>query len=204
MSDEFGDQGKPGPGTVQSLNRVIRLDAPADVRAETGTEVTGRVKWFDVSKGYGFIVPEAGGADILLHVTILKRDGFNTIAEGARIVVEAAPRGRGLQALRVISLDTSVALHPAEMPPARTHVSVTPTSGMERLVVKWFNRLRGFGFASKGEGEPDVFIHMETLRRFGIAELQPGDVIFVRFGPGPKGLMAAEIRLEAGGTQGAH
>lgn len=200
MSDEFGDQGRPGPGAVQSLNRIIRLDAPADVRAETGIEVIGRVKWFDVSKGYGFIVPEAGGADILLHVTILKRDGFNTIAEGARIVVEAAPRGRGLQALRVISLDTSVALHPAEMPPARTHVSVTPTSGMERLVVKWFNRLRGFGFASKGEGEPDVFIHMETLRRFGIAELQPGDVIFVRFGPGPKGLMAAEIRLEAGGT----
>ena len=84
------------------------------------------------------------------------------------------------------------------MPPARTHVTVAPTSGLERAQVKWFNRLRGFGFLTRGEGTPDIFVHMETLRRFGMTELRPGQFVLVRFGPGPKGLMAAEVRPESG------
>src|SRR5260221_437708 len=82
----------------------------------------------------------------------------------------------------------------------RTHVSVTPTSGLERAQVKWFNRLRGFGFLTCGEGTPDIFVHMETLRRFGMTELRPGQYVLVRFGPGSKGMMAAEIQPESGAT----
>src|SRR6188508_3344958 len=85
--------------------------------------------------------------------------------------------------------------------PPCTHVTVTPTSGLERAQVKWFNRLRGFGFLTRGEGTPDIFVHMETLRRYGLAELRPGQTVLVRFGPGPKGLMAAEVRPD-GGPQG--
>jgi CspA family cold shock protein len=95
-------------------------------------------------------------------------------------------------------MDESTAVHPAQMPPPRTHVTVAPTSGLERAQVKWFNRLRGFGFLTRGEGTPDIFVHMETLRRFGLAELRPGQFVLVRFGPGPKGLMAAEVRPETG------
>lgn len=204
MSDEFGESGRPPIGPIQSLNRVVRLDGPAGGASEIPVEVTGFVKWFDVSKGYGFVVPEAGGQDILLHVTVLKRDGFNTIAEGARIVLEAIEKSRGRQAVRVLSIDTSAGRHPSEMPMARTNVSVAPTSGLERMVVKWFNRLRGFGFVSKGEGAPDVFVHMETLRRYGLVELIPGQTVLVRYGPGPKGLMAAEIRLEDGAVASSH
>jgi len=204
MSDEFGESGRPPIGPIQSLNRVVRLDGPASGASEIPVEIAGFVKWFDVSKGYGFVVPEAGGQDILLHVTILKRDGFNTIAEGARIVLEAIEKSRGRQAVRVLSIDTSAGRHPSEMPMARTNVSVAPTSGLERMVVKWFNRLRGFGFVSKGEGAPDVFVHMETLRRYGLVELIPGQTVLVRYGPGPKGLMAAEIRLEDGGAISSH
>ena len=159
-------------------------------------ELSGVIKWFDVSKGYGFIVPDNGMPDILLHVTCLRRDGFQVAYQGARVVVEVLQRPRGLQAFRVLSMDKSTAVHPAQMPPPRTHVTVTPTSGLERAQVKWFNRLRGFGFLTRGEGTPDIFVHMETLRRFGITELRPGQFVLVRFGPGANGLMAAEVRAE--------
>jgi CspA family cold shock protein len=172
--------------------------AVGDIGDETASviELTGVIKWFDVSKGYGFIVPDNGMPDILLHVTCLRRDGFQVAYEGARVVVEVLQRARGLQAFRVLSMDESTAVHPAQMPPPRTHVTVTATSGLERAQVKWFNRLRGFGFLTRGEGTPDIFVHMETLRRFGLTELRPGQFVLVRYGPGSKGLMAAEVRPE--------
>ncbi len=178
---------------------VSRIDAaversPAEERPIDLIEVAGQIKWFDVSKGFGFIVPDGGGADILLHVTVLRRDGFQTAPEGARVVVEAQQRARGMQAFRVISLDESTAIHPAQLPPARTHVQVVPSGGFEIAVVKWFNRIRGFGFVTRGEGTEDIFVHMETLRKYGIMDLKPGDSLLVRFGPGSKGLMAAEVR----------
>jgi len=161
-------------------------------------ELTGVIKWFDVSKGYGFIVPDNGLPDILLHVTCLRRDGYQTAYEGARVVCEVLQRPKGLQAFRILSMDETTAVHPAQMPPTRTHVTVVPTSGLERAQVKWFNRLRGFGFLTRGEGTADIFVHMETLRRFGITELRPGQTVLVRFGTGAKGLMAAEVRPDGG------
>jgi len=183
----------PGAGYIgpESLAEL------GDDAAVSVIELTGVIKWFDVSKGYGFIVPDNGLPDVLLHVTCLRRDGFQTAYEGARVVCEVLQRPKGLQAFRVLSMDESTAIHPSQVPP-RTHVSVTPTSGLERAQVKWFNRLRGFGFLTRGEGTPDIFVHMETLRRYGLTELRPGQTVLVRYGPGPKGLMAAEVRPDSG------
>jgi CspA family cold shock protein len=167
-------------------------------------EISGVIKWFDASKGYGFIVPDNGWPDVLLHVTVLRRDGYQTAYEGARLVCECVQRAKGYQAFRILSMDESTAIHPAQMLPPRTHVSVTPTSGLERAQVKWFNRLRGFGFLTCGEGTPDIFVHMETLRRFGMTELRPGQYVLVRFGPGSKGMMAAEIQPESGTGLSSH
>ena len=167
---------------------------PGDAEGLELIELVGEIKWFDVAKGYGFIVPDNGLPDVLIHVTTLRRDGFSAAREGARIVCEAVKRAKGLQVFRLKSLDMSTAVHPAQTPPARTHVQVVPNSGFEIAIVKWFNRVKGFGFLTRGEGTSDIFIHMETLRRFGITELKPGDSVLVRFGDGPKGLMAAEIR----------
>ncbi|CAN2533054.1 cold-shock protein [Methylosinus sp.] len=157
-------------------------------------EVSGTIKWFDVSKGYGFVVPDDGGADILLHVTILRRSGFQSAYEGARVVCEVQNRVKGMQVFRVIGMDESTAVHPSQNGVARTHVQVAPSSGYEIAIVKWFNRVKGFGFLTRGEGTDDIFLHMETVRRFGLAELKPGDSVLVRYGDGPKGLMATEVR----------
>lgn len=197
MSDDFGSKSFGSrfltPGAARDVDRAD--DAPLDL-----VEIAGRIKWFDVSKGFGFIVPDNGTPDVLLHVSCLRRDGYQTAPEGARIVVEAVERPRGYQAFRVLSMDLTTATHPSQLPPARTHVQVTPQGGFERVIVKWFNRLRGFGFVTRGDGTEDIFVHMETLRRTGIAELIPGDTVFVRFGNGPKGLMAAEVRLAENGN----
>jgi CspA family cold shock protein len=156
-------------------------------------EITGVIKWFDVAKGFGFIIPDNGMKDVLLHVTCLRRDGYQTVLEGSRIVALIQKRDRGYQAFRILSMDQSTAIHPSQLPPIKTHVQVTPTSGLERVLVKWFNRTKGFGFLTRGDGTEDIFIHMETLRRFGLTELRPGQTVLVRFGDGDKGLMAAEI-----------
>jgi cold shock protein len=156
--------------------------------------VIGFVKWFDVARGYGFIIPDNGAQDVLLHLSCLKRDGFEAPMEGARVTCDAVERQKGMQCLRVIDVDTSTAIHPVERV-SRTHVQVVPNSSWTRCRVKWFNRARGFGFVSEGEGAPDIFVHMEILRKTAIAELSPDDWVYVRFGDGPKGKMAAEVRL---------
>ena len=86
-------------------------------------EVAGAIKWFDASKGYGFIIPDNGMPDILLHVTCLRRDGFQTAYEGARVVCEVLDRPKGLQAFHVLCMDDTTAVHPPQIRPSRTHTT---------------------------------------------------------------------------------
>ena len=117
------------------------------------TEITGVLKWFDVAKGFGFIVPDNGTQDVLLHVSCLRRDGYQTILEGTRIVALIQRGGRGFQAFRILSMDQSTAVHPSQMPPVPPHVQVPASSGLERAIVTGFNRTTGFGFLPRGEGK---------------------------------------------------
>ena len=161
---------------------------------EIPLEVTGLVKWFDLSKGYGFIKPSSGAeSDILLHQTCVRQSGFKAAYEGARVVCEAVQGPKGLQARRVISLDNSTAAPQLAAAPTRGRYLAEPKGPSFAATVKWFNRGKGYGFVSRGPNTPDIFIHMETLRRYGIRELRQGQMVKVRTGDGPKGELAAEI-----------
>jgi CspA family cold shock protein len=197
LSEEF-DKTRMGLPFASALPEASELSRPVGL-----VEVAGRVKWFDVAKGYGFIIPDNGEADVLIHVTVLRRDGFSTLLEGARVVAEAQRRDRGLQVFRVLSVTQSEPPPVAPAALARPRVPATAVGGFEIVIIKWFNRSRGFGFLTRGEGTEDIFVHMETLRRYGFIDPKPGDSMLARFGPGPKGLLAAEVRPLDGGVRPA-
>src|SRR5437763_8956655 len=93
-------------------------DLAAELADETASviEIAGAIKWFDVSKGYGFIIPDNGSPDVLLHVTCLRRDGYQTAYEGARVVCEVLQRPKRLQAFRILWMDGWTGVHAGRVP----------------------------------------------------------------------------------------
>lgn len=164
--------------------------------------VTGRVKWFDATRGFGFLVSDEIEGDVLLHFSVLREHGRRSLPEGA--IVECVPvrLERGLQAKRILSIDLSSALPQqprSSMPPSERadRRALAETAGeFEPVEVKWFNRVRGYGFVKRPDesGGEDVFVHMETVRSAQLPELQPGQKLEARVAPSAKGLTAIELR----------
>ena len=153
--------------------------------------VRGHVKWFDTTKGYGFVVSTDGEGDILLHSNVLRAFGFTSVAEGAEIVLQVQVTERGRQAVEVMDIVPAA----TNEGPVPIVVPETEAAGpLEPARVKWFDRVKGFGFVNIYGRPEDVFLHMETLRQYGYGEVVAGDVLAVRVTAGPRGPMVYEVR----------
>jgi CspA family cold shock protein len=152
----------------------------ADVEAELPIAMSGRVKWFDAVKGYGFIVPEPGSAvtgDVLLHVSTLRKLDRDQLPEGARMTCAVVRRERGYQVSEIVSIDLGSYALPA----------------VEPVRVKWFNKVKGYGFVQRPEGGEDIFLHIVTLRKALLDDVAPGQPLVCRISSGEKGRHVIEI-----------
>jgi CspA family cold shock protein len=164
--------------------------------------IVGRVKWFDATRGFGFLVSEQVDGDVLLHFSVLRDHGRRSVPEGAIIECVPVRLERGLQAKKVLSIDISSALpqQPRSSMPggerADRKALADSAGAFEPVEVKWFNRVRGYGFVKRPDelGGEDVFVHMETVRISHLPELQPGQQLEARIAPSSKGLTAVELR----------
>lgn len=163
---------------------------------DTGTQrqVQGQVKWFDPTKGFGFVISEEGGPDILLHANVLRNFGQGSVVDGSAIAIMVQDTQRGLQATEVLSITPPQS---EEALPLRDMVEFTPediaSKPIEPARVKWFDKAKGFGFANVFGNNDDVFIHVEVLRRSGLSDLQSGEAIGLRMVDGERGRMAIEV-----------
>ena len=160
---------------------------------DDGQLVRGKVKWFDPGKGFGFVVSDHGGPDILLHSNVLRNFGQSSVADGAMIEINTQQTNRGVQAISVVKIEPPDISESTFEEVEDQLFEDGDDEDLEPAWVKWFDKGKGFGFANVFGRSDDVFVHIEVLRRSGLADLQPGEAVCLRVVHGKRGSMAARV-----------
>jgi cold shock protein len=162
----------------------FREDAPSGRRLEA------KVKWFNTSKGFGFVIPTDGSQDAFLPMAVLRRAGYEEIREGATITCEVSAGAKGPLVTAILNVDNSTAVASPGMGPDRR--APQPSTTIEGTV-KWFEPEKGYGFITLDGGGKDVFVHITALRRSGLTALDPGQRVKAEVVEGKKGQEAERI-----------
>jgi CspA family cold shock protein len=170
-----------------------RTDFPPE-DALSGQRVDAKVKWFNASKGFGFVTMADGSPDAFLPMAILRRAGYDDVREGASITCEISAGAKGPLVTNVLNVDNSTVVAPQGGAGGMDRRGPRPSTTMEGAV-KWFEAEKGYGFISPDGGGKDVFIHITALRRSGVNALDPGQRVRVEVVDGKKGLEADRITL---------
>jgi len=157
-----------------------------------GRVIEAKVKWFNASKGFGFVTPDDGSQDAFLPMAVLRRAGREDIREGTSVTCEVGAGAKGPLVTNVLNIDDSTAAPPRDDGFDRREPR--PSTTLEGAV-KWFEADKGYGFISPDGGGRDVFIHITALRRSGITALAPGQRVRMEVVDGKKGQEADQITL---------
>ena len=156
------------------------------------TGVTATVKWFNASKGFGFVSLNDGSSDAFLHISVLQRAGLSPVGEGAVVVCDLEQGPKGPQVCQVISVDTENMIS-SDLQPYESE-GAEGTEEVIEGIVRFFCAKKGYGFVQPDrEGSKDIFVGIGCLNRCGIQELKDGQRVRVSTRMGKKGPMAKDV-----------
>ena len=130
---------------------------------------SGKVKFFNAQKGFGFIQQDAGGEDVFVHISAVERAGLEGLAEGQELQFNLVDRGGKVSAADLQVVGDVIAVQTNAAP--RRELTGEKASG----TVKFFNSMKGFGFITRDDGQPDAFVHISAVERSGLSEINEGD-----------------------------
>ncbi|HEX6978822.1 MAG TPA: cold shock domain-containing protein [Alphaproteobacteria bacterium] len=159
--------------------------------------IRATVKWFNAAKGFGFVTPVDGSPEAFLHLSALRQAGYDSVGEGAGMLVEIGQSPKGRQVIRVLQVDAGAQPRPAQPRPAGPMGAPISVENAEEMdgVVKWFSALKGYGFISPNAGGKDVFLHITVLRNAGLSSLTPGQTVRMKVVQARKGPEAVAVEV---------